>query len=217
MTIDWNRTSLLNLIVRRAIRNDALRSFYGQSTEQVLRSSSAQELFLYRICPDQIDVGPNKPRTLDWILSRTRDGTGQSAPREVIHLLNAARDVQIRRLEIGEPEPEGPYLFARTTFKEALSQVSRVRLEQTLYAEYPSLKPFLENLRGAKTKHTIDTLVSAWSVEGGQAKEIAQELINAGFFEARGDRDLPEFWVPFLYRDGLEMIQGTADVDGDAA
>ncbi len=45
-----------------------------------------------------------------------------------------------------------------------------------------------------------------------EAAEIkAHELVTAGFFEKRGTRDASEYWVPFLYRDALEMVQGAAE------
>ncbi|MCI0623880.1 MAG: hypothetical protein L0387_19860 [Acidobacteria bacterium] len=96
--------------------------------------------------PDQVDVGQNKPNTLDWLLTRTRDGTKSNAPRELIHFLNSLREVEVKRLEVGGAEPEGEEIFARPSFKDALPEVSRVRLEQTLYAEYPGQKDWLEKL-----------------------------------------------------------------------
>ena len=50
--------------------------------DEVLASVGAQEEFFYRMCPDQVEVGSNKPRTFDWILGRTRDGSATNAPRE---------------------------------------------------------------------------------------------------------------------------------------
>ena len=211
MTIDWNRNSLLNLVVRRAIHNEPLRQYYQIDLTTVLQSTASQEDFFYRLSPDQVDVGPNKPRTFDWILSRTRDGTGKNAPRELIHLLNSLREVQIRRLEIGEAEPENHRLFVRAAFKAALPEVSRVRLEQTLYAEYPSLRERLEQLRGTKTLHNPKTLASIWSLPIEQTTALAQQLTNVGFFEQRGTREAPEYWIPFLYRDSLDLIQGAAE------
>jgi hypothetical protein len=170
-----------------------------------------QEKFFYRMCPGQVDVGLKKPNTIDWLLTRTRDGTTTNAPRELVHLLNSLREAQVRRLEVGEPDPEGEQLFDRPSFKEALPEVSKVRLEQTFYAEYPAQKEWLEKLRGEKTMHTPDTLAAIWSISPEVAKTRANELAAAGFFEARGDRQSPEYWVPFLYRDALDMIQGAAD------
>lgn len=211
VTISWNRSSLLNLVVRRTLHNDAIRQAYSVGEDLSRQSVDAQEKFFFRLCPDQVDVGPNKPSTIDWLLTRTRDGTKSNAPRELIHFLNCLREVQIRRFEIGEAEPEGEQLFARPSFKDALPEVSKVRLEQTLYAEYPVQKQWLEKLRGAKTLQTPDTLATIWGISIEDATARASELTTIGFFETRGTRQTPEYWVPFLYRDALDLIQGAAE------
>jgi hypothetical protein len=222
MTISWNRNSLLNLVVRRALHNVAIRQAYKVEGISELRddaqqgffysdSVGKQEQFFYRMCPDQVDAGPNKPNTLDWMLSRTRDGTKANAPRELIHFLNSLREVQVKRLEVGESEPEGELLFVRPSFKDALPEVSKVRLEQTLYAEYPVQKEWLEKLKGAKTSQTPETLAAVWEVSSQEATARANDLIAIGFFEARGTHQNPEYWIPFLYRDALDLVQGSAE------
>jgi hypothetical protein len=223
MTISWNRSSLLNLMVRRTLHNAAIRDAFrvsedvaklGMDAQERLfyrESVQAQEKFFYRLCPDQVDAGPNKPNTVDWLLSRTRDGTKSNAPRELIHFLNCLREVQVKRLEVGEQEPEGEILFARPSFKDALPEVSKVRLEQTLYAEYPAQKEWLEKLRGAKTLQTPETLSSIWGISTEEASQRAGDLTTIGFFEARGTQQSPEYWIPFLYRDALDLVQGAAE------
>jgi hypothetical protein len=212
VTLDWNRNSLLNLIVRRAAHNDSIRHAYGVATDLGRSSVLLQEQFFYRAFPDQVDVGPNKPTTLDWLLSRTRDGTRTNAPRELVHLLNSLRDVQVRRFELGaEPAPEDEQLFARVAFKEALPDVSKVRLEQTLFAEHPDQKPWLEKLKGEKTLQTPETLAQIWSSSTDEAAARAAALVTIGFFEQRGSKQAPEYWVPFLYREALDLVQGTAE------
>jgi predicted Rdx family selenoprotein len=211
MTIEWNERSLMHLVALRAAQNASLLERYGAERGAVLLSPKTQETFFYTICPNQVDVGSRKPVTFDWVLTRTRDGTGQNAPRELIHLLNCLRDEQVRRLEVGEPEPEERKLFARTAFKDALSEVSRTRLEQTLYAENPGYRDRLEELRGEKTLHSVESLARIWGIGDAVALAVARGLVDAGFFEARGTREDPEFWVPFLYRDALELVQGSAD------
>jgi len=42
---------------------------------------------------------------------------------------------------------------------------------------------------------------------------MGAKLIEVGFFQRRGSREAPTFWVPFLYRDALEMSQGLAEED----
>ena len=213
LTIAWNRNSLLNLIVRRLVHNPSICAGYGVTNELGRSPVSEQESFFEQVFPDQVlDVGPNKPTVLDWLLSRTRDGTKNNAPRELIHFLNSLRDQQVKRFELGdEPLPEKDQLFARIAFKSALPEVSQVRLEQTLFAEHPDLKPWLENLAGEKTLQTPETLSEIWNTSRDEAIQRASDLVSVGFFELRGSKQAPEYWVPFLYRDALNLVQGTAE------
>lgn len=211
VNIDWDRGSLLNLVVRRLLHNGPVVTYYGVDAQKILSSVASQQNLFGRVFPDQVDAGERKPSTLDWMLSRTRDGTLRTAPRELIHLLNELRTTQVRRFERGEAETSDETLFERVTFKEALPEVSRVRLTQTLYAEYPSLRESLEGLRATKTLHTPQSLAEIWNRPIDEARRNADLLVEVGFFERRGERDAPQYWVPFLYRDALEMVQGTAE------
>lgn len=209
MRIEWGSASLLNLVVRRVLRIPQVATFYGVSPHEILADANAQRRFFDSLVPDQIDVGKN-PATFEWILGRVQDGTKRSAPREVIHLLTEARDAQSWMLDRGESEPPGTELLSRAAFRESLLPVSRVRLEQTLYAEYPTEKAWIQALEGEKTEHTVDTLAEVWDVEGHEASVRSQRLVEIGFIEERGDRDAPSYWVPFLYRPGLNLRQGAA-------
>jgi hypothetical protein len=44
-----------------------------------------------------------------------------------------------------------------------------------------------------------------------EAIRRARGLVDIGFFEQRGERNEPVFWVPLLYRDALDLVQGAAD------
>jgi hypothetical protein len=158
--------------------------------------------------PEQVDSGPSKPTTFDWMLSRTKDASGQSAPRELIHLLNATRANQLKLLEIGNPEPAGENLFSRNALKAALPEVSKARFEQTLCAEFPHFKARLLKLEGKKTEQSARTLAEIWNVEEAKALEIADQLVDAGFFQRKTTRGSLSFWVPFIYREALNMVQG---------
>ena len=163
------------------------------------------------VFPDQVDVGPNKSRTFEWILARTSDGTKHPAPREIIHFLNSAREAQLRQHEIGNKADEGEELFSRTALRDALPEVSQVRLHQTLFAEYPHLRNYVEAMKGEKTLQNPHSLGQIWKLDIEMATEIADKLAEVGFFEPRGSKSNPLYWVPFLYRDSTDMVQGTAD------
>lgn len=209
--INWSRPSLLNLVVRRLIQNPQVRERYEVDGGDVLRDLGTQEGLFSRIFPEKVDPGKKRPSTFDWILSRTKDGTQGNAPRELIHLLTSSRQEQLRQIETGESQPDGERLFTGNAIKNALPAVSKVRLEQTLYAEYPDIIDCVEKLRGARTNQTIATLSEIWGLEDDKTLGIAENLVRIGFFEARGVPRTPEYWIPFLYRDSLELVQGTEE------
>jgi hypothetical protein len=129
--------------------------------------------------------------------------------------LNCIRDQEIRRLEQGGRLAPDAQLFDRSVFKAALPTVSDARLNQYLYAEYPHYRDYLEKLDGQKTEQTSDSLADLWGTDKMAAIAKADELVELGFFEKRGTRDDPTFWVPFLYRDALHLIQGRAETDDE--
>lgn len=65
-------------------------------------------------------------------------------------------------------------------------------------------------LQGKKTQQSIGTLCKIWGVSPAEAQANAEKLGEVGFFEKRGSREKPAYWVPFLYRDALQMVQGEA-------
>jgi hypothetical protein len=139
--------------------------------------------------------------------------TGKTAPRELIHLLNCILEQEIKRLEQGGAPTQGDQLFERSVFKLALPTVSDARLNQYLYAEYASERPFVSRLDGQKTEQTLESLSELWGASNELALTKARELVELGLFEQRGTKDQPTFWVPFLYRDALHLVQGRAEAD----
>lgn len=210
LTIAWTVESLLNLIVLRLLSNQSIVDYYGLNADAVRSSYEAQIDLFYRLAPAKVDSGKN-PGTFEWMVSRTTDGTGNPAPRELIHLLSTVKKLQIQRFERGSAEVEGEQIFERPPFKEALKEVSKVRYEQTLLAEYPALREHLERLDGEKCEQTPDSLGILWGVTPEEALKIAKRLSEVGFFTIVGDKTAPSFWAAFLYRPALNLVQGKAE------
>jgi hypothetical protein len=206
----WTPNTLMNLVIRRILRNEALIGELNLDANAILGDSKLQEELFYRIFPQQVDIGLKKRPSFDWILSRTRDGSGENVPRELIHLLTEAKRIQLQRINTGQGNLEGDRLFENTVLREALPEVSRVRLERTLYAEYPDVKPWLERLERERTEHTTQTLAEIWALDESEAASRAERLVEIGFFERRGTKQNPTYWVPFLYRPALDLVQGAA-------
>jgi hypothetical protein len=212
ITITWDDQSLMQLMLRRILRNPRVAEFYGVDPDAVFSSVAQQETLFKRIVPDQVDRG-KAPKTFDWMRTRTQDGSRQTAPRELIHLLTSLRESELKRIEVGHDEPDDEALFDRQAFKDALREVSEVRLKQTMYSEYPDDRPHIEAMHGAKAQQTPASLMGVWNANEPRARFIADRLVQLGFFERRGTRDEPIYWVPFLYRDVLGLIQGEAKIE----
>jgi hypothetical protein len=211
--ITWTKESLLNLIIRRLLDNEVIISEYVLNKAEILESFSKQEETFYKFFPKQIDVGAKKLTTLEWILSRTKDGKSVNTPREIIQLLNHAKSIEVKRLENGINDLPNEIIISRQAFKDASTLISQQRMEQTIYAEYPALKTYMEALRGGKAEHSIETLGIKWEISADETKKIIQKLNGIGFFEVIGITPNQKFKIPFIYRPYLEIVQGKASVD----
>ncbi|MFA4084809.1 hypothetical protein ONA92_24220 [Mycobacteroides salmoniphilum] len=206
LEIRWDSEDLLQLVIQRIAQSADLVEHYSTTQAEILSSSKNRAEFFYRVFPYQVDPGSKKPNTFEWCLTRTADGKGANAPRELIHLLEEVRSKQLKLFELGSANPSNETIFDRNAFKNALPAVSSSRIQQTLYAESPTLRDYIEALRGGKTRHNADSLMAVWGLSRSETLQIAESLVGVGFFEARAD----DFWVPFLYRPGLNLVQGSA-------
>lgn len=210
VVMSWTPPMLLNLIMRRLLNNQALVDSFGLNKNEILNDASTQTRLFNRLFPEQVEQGSRKSATFDWMVARCADASGNTAPREVIHLLNCLREEEVRRLERGENAAPGDQIFDRSIFKLALPRVSETRLNTYLYAEYPEERSYIEKLEGEKSEQTPESLASIWGLDRDGAIKKALDLAKLGFFQIRGTRAEPTYWVPFLYRDALKLVQGKA-------
>ncbi|MCI5157794.1 MAG: hypothetical protein D3906_05010 [Candidatus Electrothrix sp. AUS1_2] len=210
-TIDWDRSSLLNLVVKRFLNNNSVVSFYGLKKDEVFLDIDSQQEVFYKIFPQQIDSG-NNPDTFDWILGRTKDSLNVSAPRDIINLINGAISAQIKSFELGEDLTDETMLFSRASLKKGLAYASKEKTEKFLFAEYPNHRGYFDALRGEKSKQTLASLASLWSCTEEEAEKIASQIALTGFWKIE-KKEQPTYWIQFIFRDGLEIVQGTAKVD----
>lgn len=207
--ITWSADGLLNLLVRRLLNNDDVVSYLGVDKAEINASFELQKAIAGRVLPKKIDSGKT-PETIGWMINHVQDGTRRPAPREFIHLLEAARLEQVEKIERGESLPADELLFDKSAFKKGLDEVSDVRYNQTFLAENDSLKVYTEALRKQKTRQSIGTLSALWGVSHGEALQVAERLVKAGFFVVEEKHGLQTYWIPFIYKAALELVQGAA-------
>jgi hypothetical protein len=198
--IVWDDSDLLNLLIQRVKANEGFMKAAG------LQGKSNSEIF-YSLFPPQVEEGSRRPKTLDWMLSRIRDGQNVKPPRNLIELVSRAREEQLRA-EDREPHDykRGDILVASEAIKSALTRLSKDRVEDTLLAESGEYQEYIEKFRGGKAEHNFDTLRNTLNLQPGETLGAIRVLIDMGFLERTGET----YKIPMLYRDGLNITQGKA-------
>lgn len=208
--IKWDRSALMDLIVKRLLSNGDLVESYGTTTDEVLKTYATRENFLEKIFPKQIGGGDNQSKTFDWVLKRLEDGKGSVSPRDLIYFFQQLFDIQVEEIEKGISDFAGGEIVSRKVFKEAFSDTSHNRVTKTLFAEYPDLRAKIERLVGRKAQQNRVTLAEIWDLSEPEAEEVARELGRVGFFrEKRSSKaTTTTYEVPFLYRPALDIKAG---------
>ncbi len=197
--IVWDEDDLISMICKRLLQNDRLRELVG--------SDVSNETLLGILLPEQIDTGDRKPTSITWIFGRIRDGNNNRPPRNLIDLLNKSKEAQARR-EAREARDiavdRGPVIEAESV-KRAFSQLSEMRVQDTLLAEANDLAEAILLFRDGRSEHNLDTLKNILG-ENFPLNSTVKALVDIGFLEEFG----ANYKIPMLYRDGLKITQGKA-------
>ncbi|HBP1902412.1 TPA: hypothetical protein ACH1R9_003433 [Pseudomonas aeruginosa] len=197
----WDEADLLNLLARRIRDGDKF-------LDLVDGQGLADEELFYTIFPRKVDQAERKPTTLKWVMSRIRDGSDVRPPRNLIDLVEFARQEQLRA------ESRTPYqlnsatpLIGSESIRSAQTRLSNQRVLDTLFAEAgPEISRQIEKFRRAKAEHNESSLANILGQTDAELHNTIRNLVSIGFLE-----ELRNTWkVPMLYRDGLEVTQGKA-------
>ena len=201
MQISWYPEDLYALLCRRFRECPEFCSLLGLN-EKTMDS----ELF-NRVFPPQVDVGEKKPSTWNWILSRVRDGNGITPPRNLIDLVNKAKEAQSRREERDPRDyDESSPLLEADSIRKALVALSEQRVQDTLLAESGEYSSRIEAFKNGKAEHNDETITATLRLNESDLSEILTELLAIGFIEKVGAL----YKIPMLYRNGLGITQGKA-------
>ncbi len=200
LDIIWDEEDLRSLLCKRVRRNMDFISRLG------VGDKSDQELFSI-LFPDQVDIGPRKPKTWAWMMSRIRDGNNIKPPRNLIDLAKKAHEAQ-QRVEERLPREYSSHipLIEAESIRKALQKLSEDRVQDTLLAEAMDLAPVIEKFQDGKAEHNVTSLSRILGVPESDVKVSVKPLVEMGFLEEIGE----SYKVPMLYRDGLQITQGKA-------
>ncbi|MFV9648661.1 P-loop ATPase, Sll1717 family [Pseudomonas citrulli] len=201
--IIWDEADLLNLLTRRIKDGEKF-------IEKISGKNSTDEQIFYQIFPPKVDQAERKPTTLNWVMSRIRDGNDVRPPRNLIDLVEMAREEQIRA-DARTPRTleSEKFLIASDAIKAAQVRLSAQRVEDTLMAEAGvETASRIDKFRGAKAEQNLASLSTMLGMVDGDLNKAIRHLKEIGFLEEIRARNT---WkVPMLYREGLEVTQGKA-------
>jgi 3-deoxy-D-manno-octulosonate 8-phosphate phosphatase KdsC-like HAD superfamily phosphatase len=60
-------------------------------------------------------------------------------------------------------------------------------------------------LKGDRSNQSVQSLAKIWQLTPEEVLRITDKLVDIGFFEKRGTREQPIFWIPYLYHAALEI------------
>lgn len=199
--IEWFDADLHALLCKRIRENKSFLSDLGLS-----KRSTDADIF-NTVFPSQVDGGDRKPTTWRWILGRIRDGNGVMPPRNLIDLVNNAKNAQMRSEERSPRAFEvGQNLIEPDSLRQGLRRLSEDRVSDTLIAESKSYTEHIEKFRDSNSEHNRRSLSELLGLDGKRLDDVIRELVDLGFLEETGEN----FKVPILYRYGLNITQRKA-------
>lgn len=200
--ITWNRNSLLQLVMKRMLASQKLAyhlNIIGRKEEVLKDVRQLNELFK-RIFPKQMLLGKRNMDTFDWMLETISDATKRPCPRELLHLIIAAREEQLKLLP-----PDGGELIGSEALENAIPAVSDLRFEESFCSEFPELGAFARMLTGKRIVHTQSSIARAFNEPEAKSALIAEKLVDAGILHKIETKRGAEYKVPHIYRHALKL------------
>lgn len=206
LTIKWSKETFVALIFKRII-NQKLAEYFQRDIEILQNDSYEQEVFLQEIFPEIISEDEDSVETsfIEWLTTELEDGERNVTPREVIHFLDLVGELQIDAFQDGRDLTSYSFLYSRECIENALNEVAKAKLNQTLLAEYPELRNFILAFNSELVQVTLPVLERIWSLDNfNNARIIALRLKEIGFLE-KGYTETGEelFLLPKIYQRAL--------------
>lgn len=209
----WHGALLMKLIVSRAVADLHVQQYCEEAigapidvTDVIVGSDEYVDRIFNAIFDPMVTGGGQAVEsTQQWILKRLTDGTGNSFPRELIHLGNRAVEKQ-REMNRREGKHTATRLISVGALKEAFAMISAYRCDTYLYSEFPHLSKHFDVFRGSDT-HVFhrEQLLMLFEPLSPKGDEAIRAVHDAGLLTPMGNNvdSSRKFTIPLLYRKGL--------------
>ena len=139
----------------------------------------------------------------DWLITHTSDATDSINPRNVVTLLRLARNIQMQAAFRNDTDFDRiGSLLSASSLRAAWLQLSEARLQDTIYAEFNQLRPYVEKLVGRYVSYSDTVLASILGLDLG-SDEFRQTVISLKYAGVMRQTATGVFQIPYLYRPAL--------------
>ncbi|PZV00239.1 MAG: hypothetical protein DCF32_17870 [Leptolyngbya sp.] len=203
--IRWELEDLRHLVILRFLANHSIEEYLKSKNIDAQTSDGRKNIYYY-LFPEKIDKG-RAAEGFKWIVDRITDGNDIATPRDLLSVVDTARQYQIEQMERESLEIPGERLFTEDTLKKSVRKVAKDNLETRVFAEYPDLRQSISAFSGQKADHNNDTLKS---ILGDNWEDILLRLERVGFVYSRTKKGVPVWTIPFFYSFALGITRGSA-------
>jgi hypothetical protein len=199
--LQWDQEGIIDLLSRRIISTQVIAEVYGISPEGLKRQSGRLD-----ICRRVLPGGLDNNSLIEWISIFTADASRALNPRNVLTLIRLARQHQLAVYDRDDPDLASvPTLISTNTMKNALASLSQLRLEDTVYAEFNSLRGVIQALHGKSFRLTREQLATYIRTDrqSEHLNEVLEGLEYAGIvsISRRGIITIAKLYRPALGMD----------------
>jgi hypothetical protein len=203
LKIAWSRQQIQDLIMSRLSDSDLFLDFC--KTREPRDARAAVNAFFSKV--EEGDARKQAVRPVPaftYIVERTLDATAEFNPRNVVSFLQAARGFELARCQNSDPDVASVGApVSQDSMVRAWRRVSDRRLEDTLYAEYNSIRKQVEKFRNGPQRFDDVYLRRTLDVaDPSEFEEQVAELEYCGFFALKGRRI---YRIGDLYRPALGL------------
>jgi hypothetical protein len=197
----WDGNEIVTLIANRLIKDRQFREYQGLDVS-LKRSLGGRKHICLALIPGAIrDVSVWR-----WLFSNTMDLHDELSPRNCLTLLRYAKDRQVAYLlSGGEQHDTGHALIRYPALVQAAVDLSKSRLEDTVFAEHPDLRPYVESLRDIPARFTRLDLAAMLQMpeDSPEFTSVVASFEFAGVLRVLRTGDV---LVPLIYRHALDSM-----------
>lgn len=156
LNLQWDREGIVDLIARRIAVNESAATILDVKLDY-LNDSERRLDACCRVLPRYI----NDLYLMQWIERFTTDASAALNPRNVLTLVKLARQHQLEVYDRDDPELESTSsLISAESLMSGFKRLSETRLQDTIYAEFNTLRSVLECLRSKPPRFTRKELAA---------------------------------------------------------